>query len=815
MQRRPEWRAGRFAGVVLAAIVLGLPGMAPAAQAREPTVFPLPIGRAATPAGRIKPLEAFPTGLAASPDGKTLLVIAGPPLEIGGPGETVTLAVVDATTRRTRQVIHVADAFQSIVFSPSGRYAYVAGGNDHTVHVLRATHGGRFKLLPDIPVDDFAAGLAVSREGHTLWVSQPQLSEVVRVSLPEGEILTRIPARTPDQLALSADGATLYASDWRANVITEIATSGGTKTREIHTGKHPQGIAVASGSDTTTTPSAQSRTRLLVANSNDASVAVVDPRTRRSGRVNLAQLAGRNDSPSAIAVAPNGRSAYVTLAGDDAVAVLRYAGRRKPPWRLAGLIPTGWYPTAVALSADGRTLHVVTARGVARSRRATRPYRAIDPARGPDGAAATVGTLESLPVPNSRTLKRYTAAVRRTLEKPVLHEHNSRNPIVAGRAGPIKHIIYITRENKTYDADLGDLHPGPGKKLVVFGQPITPNLHRLERQFIESQNFMYQGFASAVGHMWEDAGTTTDSYERAVAFGMVADIPHISEAWRDRANIPPAGTLADQALRAGRTIRTYAMDTAEFARLIPPSVQASPTLYPRYDIHIADAKREAGWESEFHQFAMHQCAGALATTYGAHCNLPDFEYVYFGNDHTTTVNQPGYAPIEAQVADNDYATGKVIDTVSHSPYWASTLVIVVEDDPQGTGDHISPYRGLLAMASPWVKRGFISHAPYNLASVVAAIDRILGLPPLSDFAATSRPLDDLFASSPRMAPFSVDGSGVAAHPFVPLPGPSPKADVRHGVYSFSSPDATNPAVAGLATWRQMKGPSAPASVSAP
>src|SRR3989440_3095701 len=189
--------------------------------------------------------------------------------EIGGPGETVTLAVVDATTRRTRQVIHVADAFQSIVFSPSGRYAYVAGGNDHTVHVLRATHGGHFKLLPDIPVDDFAAGLAVSREGHTLWVSQPQLSEVVRVSLPEGEILTRIPARTPDQLALSADGATLYASDWRANVITEIPTSGGTKTREIHTGQHPQGIAAASGGDTTTTPSAQSRTRLLVANSND------------------------------------------------------------------------------------------------------------------------------------------------------------------------------------------------------------------------------------------------------------------------------------------------------------------------------------------------------------------------------------------------------------------------------------------------------------------------------------------------------------------------------------------------------------------
>ncbi len=792
-------RSPIVAAYAVAAAALLLANAAPAA-ARS---FPLPTGRPAFPAGRITPLQAFPTGAAVSPDGNTVIAVAGTPLETGGGGESAALMVIDAKTGRKRQILHVPDAFQSVVFSRRGTHVYVAGGNDHTIHVLHSRPGGRYALEADIQADGFISGLALSSDGRTLWASEPMSGQVLRIAAPEQEILTHIPARAPDQLALSPDEKTVYATDWRANVVTEIPVDGG-YTRELRVGRHPLGLAFAAGGK-----------RLLVANSNSATLSSIDPASRHGRRVDLSQLAARNDSPNSIATAPTGDVAYVSLGGDDAVAVLRYAPGHRHPWRLAGLIPTGWYPMAITASPDGSRLYVVTARGLARSARATRPYHSHDPAGGPDGAAATVGTLETIEVPDAKTLKHYTAEVRRTLRRATVRAPAAQNPIVAGRAGPIKHVIYITRENKTYDADLGDLHPGPGNALTVFGQPITPNLHALERQFVESQNFMYQGFSSAVGHMWEDAGTTTDSYERAVAFGLVNSIPHISEAWRDRANFPPGGTLADQALRAHRTVRTYAMDTAEFGRLIPPRYQASATTYPRYDLKIADAQREAGWEGEFHQFETHACTGALATAYGAHCNLPDFEYVYLGNDHTTTVDQPGYPPIEAQVADNDYATGKVIDAVSHSPDWASTVVIVVEDDPQGTGDHVSPYRGFIAMASPWVRRGHISHVPYNLASAVAAIDRLLGLPAISDYAATSRPLDDMFRSSPDMRAFNVDGSGVAAHPFVPLPGPPPGSDVKHGVYSFSDPDETNPAVAGRATWRQMKGTSAPPVVSAP
>jgi hypothetical protein len=516
--------------------------------------------------------------------------------------------------------------------------------------------------------------------------------------------------------------------------------------------------------------------------------------------------------PSALALSKDGARLYVALAGLNAVAVID--ARDPVHLHRLGLIPTGWYPTALALSPDARTLHVITARGLGHSIAATQPYVDPDPAAVvPDGAYGTVGTLETIPVPDGATLGRYTAQVRRYLRKRA-PAGTATNPIVAGRAGPIKHVIYVTRENKTYDADLGDLHAGPGASLAVFGQPVTPNLHALERAFVEAQSFYYQGFASTVGHMWEDAGAVSDLYEHTQAAATGAHTTHISDSWADRENYPLTGTLTEQAWRAGLSVRTYNQETIERAKLLPEELQANQSVYPDYDLHIPDTKREAGWESEFRQFESHACHGELAKAYGKRCSLPDYEYVYLGEDHTTVVDEPGYPTIEAQVADNDYATGKLIDAVSHSPDWRSTLVIAIEDDPQGTGDHVSAYRGFAAVASPWVRRGLISRTHYDLTSVVGAIDRILGLPPLTDYAATSRPLDEFFTDRPTMAPFKADGSGVAANPFVPLPGPRARSDARHGIYSFTEPDATDPRIAGAATWRQVKG-TAPPLLSVP
>jgi Phosphoesterase family len=836
---------GRRIGLVVAVLTAGLP-LASAAPAAV-----LPTGRPVAPAGRVTPLQAFPTGVAAAPDGKTVLAIAGPVIQGGapaGPSGGVALMVVDVATGQVRQTLNVDDAFQGVVYDPTGAHAYVAGGAGATVHTFSVASDGTLSQGSDLSATDFVSGLAISKDGRTLWAAEPTANAVEQIDLTGRADRTTIAAPSPDRLALSADGKTLYASDWRGTCLTRVTLSTG-RTRCIRVGAHPTGVATGAGT-------------ILAADSNDATLAIATPAKTPAKLMSLALVGRRSDAPNDVVLSRDGQTAYVSLGADDAVAVLqrrrtksntfggqgtRGAGsscqgprhersrghlrkssrqrahlstaqarcapaphaRPKPQWKLAGLLPTGWYPTALALSPDGHTLHVISGRGLGHSAAATQPFTEPDPAATvPDGAYGTVGTLETIALPDKAGLARDTAAVKSYLQRRTL-SGDATNPIVAGRAGPIKHVIYITRENKTYDADLGDLHPGPGTSLAVFGQPITPNLHALERSFVEAQSFYYQGFASTVGHMWEDAGAVSDLYEHTQAAGTGAHTSHVSDSWHDPENYPATGTLAEQVWHAGMSVRTYNEETVQQAHLLPDSLQAPTSVFPNYNLHVSDTSREAGWESEFNQFESHNCSGALAVAYGTSCSLPDFEYVYFGEDHTTVVNEPGYPTIQAQVADNDYATGKLIDAVSHSPDWGSTLVIVLDDDPQGTGDHVSQYRGFVAVASPWVKRGLITTTHYDLTSAVAAIDRILGLPPLTDYAATTRPLDEFFTGTPDMRPFSVDGSGVAANPFVPLPGARPAADPRHGIYSFTKPDATDPRIAGAAAWRQLKGSSRP------
>jgi DNA-binding beta-propeller fold protein YncE len=754
----------------------------------------LPTGRPADPAGRVTSLQAYPTGVAVSPDGATVLALAGAPIQ-GGAGTDlpdplpstagVALVAVDAASGAIRQTLRLDGGFQDIVYAPDGTRAYVAGGGQGAVQELDVGAGGILTEGAKHDVGAFVSALALTPDRNSIWVGEPEANRVQLLDLASGAVKATVGAPSPNQLALSPGGSVLYATNWRGRAITRIDTATG-EARSLPSGLHPTDVAVAADG------------RVVVADAEDATLATYLPGAEKPVLTDLAQVERRNDAPNALVLGRDGR-AYVSLAADDAIAVLHTAGAR---WKLDGLIPTGWYPDALALSPDAKTLHLVTARGLGHSAL----NLGVDPdasALAVDGAYATAGTLETVAVPAD--LAALTARARATLAGPASPAQPRKNPILAGPDGPLRHVVYITRENKTYDAILGDLHPGtPDNALTLFGRDVTPNMHTLQTRFAESDNFSYPGFASVVGHMWEDAGTVSDVFERAVGSDTGAHFGHGNDSWREESNYPASGLLTEQAWRAGLTVRAYNEELAQQGRRLPARLQAPQTVYPDYDLHVPDVRREAGWQQEFDQFVAHRCTGALAKAYGERCSLPALEYVYLGGDHTTVVDEPGYPSIQAQVADNDLATARVIDAVSHSPYWKSTLVIVVEDDPQGTGDVRSAYRGFLAVASPYVKRGTISHSPYNLASAVGAIDHILGLPPLTDFALTSRPLDDLFTDQADPTPFTADESGVARYPWQPLPGASPAADPAHGVYSFAEPDLTDPAVATAAQWRAVK-----------
>jgi YVTN family beta-propeller protein len=708
----------------------------------------LPTGQVASMAGGYRPLMAFPTGVAVSPDGATIVTIAGGPLTTGANGvPSMSIEVIDAATGAVRQQFQEVDAFQSVAYSPSGSDVYVAGGGSGGVYDFPVEAGGVLGNPNSLPVAgcSFVSGFAVTSGGGTLWAACSQDNRLVKLSLPVGSQLMSVSVPNPDQVAVSGSG--VYATDWKGNAVSALDTTTG-QVRQIAVGAAPEGIvALADG-------------RVVVADSNDATVATIAPGSDVASLSRVAMVGYGTDSPSMLAAGAHG-VLYVTLAHDNAVAVLAPVAGDPGAWRVKGLIPTGWYPAALALDTAHAALYAVSARGLGHSIASTAPFFSPDPAAlGADGAYATVGTLQRIAIPSGDELRRDTAIAMRSLRP---WRPTGRSPLTAGPAGPIKHIIYITRENKLYDTDLGDLNPGPGAPLAVFGQTVTPNLHALVRRYVDATSFYYPAFRSTTGHMWEDAGGPTDVYEREVVEN------YLPASWGDPSNYPAAGILVGQAVKAGLSVRTYNEEIAQQSGLFPEQYQAPTSVFRNYDLSYSDTNREKGWQTEFDQFVSHDCTGELAVTYGTGCRLPSLEYVYLGGDHTTVYDQPGYPTVEAQVADNDYATARIVDAVSHSPYWRSTLIVITEDDPQGTGDHVSAYRGLVALAGPWVKRGYTTNVHYDWASAVAAIERLLGLPPLSDYVAVARPLDDMLTSRPDFQPFTADTSGITTYPFTPLP----------------------------------------------
>jgi len=697
------------------------------------------------------PLMAYPTGAAVSPDGRHILAIAGRVFQTAQSpsGPSVELRVIDAATGATLQALHVGDAFQSVAYSPGEGSAYVAGGSDGVVHAYAVDATGLLQSGHELAVPgcQFLSSLAVAPDGSALWVACALSGTVVELALPSGRVLRQASVANPDRIALSPGGRIAYVTDWRGDAVYAVAAATGA-VRTFTVGAEPEGLAVLADG------------RVVVADSNDATMATITP---SNGTVQLTSLgivgAGRGtDGPDDVVAAPSGE-VYVSLGGENAVAVLD--PRQDGSWKLAGLVPTAWDPTAMALGRGGRTLAVVAGLGLGHSAGATVPYLSPDPAAvAADGAYLTVGTLQLLRTPRGAALAADTAEVRR--QTAVWQAHGAL-PAALGPHSPIHHVIYITRENKTYDSELGDLHPGPGTPFATFGATVTPNMHKLASTYVDATRFYFPAFQSSIGHMWEDAGGPNDVFLRAVSD------PALDSHWSDPTNYPLTGLLTEQTWRAGLSVRAYDEELAQRFGLLPYAYQASPGVYPNYDLSIPDTVREAGWATEFAQFAAHHCSGALGATYGTDCRLPALEYVYLGGDHTTVVDEPGSPSIEAQVANTDYATAKLIQTVSRSAYWRSTLVVVTEDDPQGTGDHVSAYRGIVGLAGPYVRRGAVSTVRYQWTSIVSAIDRILGLPPLTDAVAQARPLDTLFTDHPDVRPFRASKLGVTLYPWTPLP----------------------------------------------
>ncbi|HWT06527.1 MAG TPA: bifunctional YncE family protein/alkaline phosphatase family protein, partial [Xanthomonadales bacterium] len=611
--------------------------------------------------GPVATVGTLPQGIVLSRDGSRLI-------ELEAGYRKPALRVLDAATLKDVRSVALAGAFGIPLRDPDGDgvWVNVAGSfQEQIAHIDTTT--GTVDADVSLPLPFFPVALARSRDGSIAVAGDLGNRIAVVDPLAQREKWTVGVGRHPAALAFSADGKTLYVAD-RGESQLDVVDIASRKVRaRLTVGMHQ--VALARGAQ-----------RLYVANSDDDDVAVVDlAKERVIARVPVpfARRGAVGASPNALAL--DGDRLYVTCGAANAVAVFRTTAGGLVP---LGAIAVGWYPTAVAVDRVHGVLYVANGKGEsshANARYKVQPSstRLANPAPDQYIADQLVGSIRRLAIPDDAALARGLDDVR------ALSQHESIPPsAIVRRGGPIRHVVYVIKENRSYDQVLGDVAGADGDpSLVLFGATVTPNQHALAQRFGIFDRFFENAHVSADGHNWATAAFANDYLEKMwpanyanrrslydFEDGAEAAVPHARYLWND-------------AVAHGITLRNYGeYVTAGPGKPTPVSV-ADDALRPRtdrdfatFDMSVTDVARIAEWKREFDSFERSR-------------TLPQLEIVRLPRDHTSGT-RAGVATPQAMVADNDLAVGKLVDAISHSPDWPSTAIFVIEDDAQNGPDHV-------------------------------------------------------------------------------------------------------------------------------
>lgn len=764
----------------------------------------LPTGRSLDPAGATSAVGQMPLGMVSSPDGRRVVLLLGGWREHG-------VQVVDRAGRVT-QTLPQSAAFVGLVFSADGRTLYASGGNTDVVYRYRwtddsASLADSVVLAPRALRADgthYPAGLALSNDGRALYVAENLADSLAVVDLGSGTVAQRLATgRYPYGVAVGADGA-VFVSNWGASTVSVFAPAGGGRLAPapaIPAGRHPAALVMN-----------RSGTRLFVASGSTDRVAVVDARARRV----LATLldpppAGPDEgtTPDALALSADGTRLFAAEADANAVAVFDLSpatadvATATGSDRLAGRIPVGWYPTALLVRGD--TLLVANGKGAG-----TRP----NPGYGkPGGAGDTSYTLGQIKgsltvVPAVRASGGELAA----LTQRVAHANRWDEPRPAGPSyPPFAHVIYVLRENRTYDQVLGDLPQADGDtSLVLFGRGVTPNAHALAERFGIFDRFFVNAEVSADGHNWSMAAYATDytqktapiNYARGGGRSYDFQGENRGQVPDDDVAEPASGYLWDLAARARidfanfgeftREERGEGADSVRWYRGLKAFLAAhTDTTYPGWDLAIPDQHRIDVWLRSFRRWVD---AGSM----------PALQIVYLPQDHTSG-GEAGAPTPRAMVADNDLALGRLVDALSHSPFWKRTVVFVIEDDAQNGPDHVDSHRSPLLVISPY-SRGGVLHRFTNTTDVLRTMEEIVHLDALSQFDHFGHPLRDVWRDTPDTAPFT------ALTPSVPLDERNPargRAARETRRLDLATADAADMDLLNRVLWMVVKGENVP------
>lgn len=769
--------------------------VAAAAAALGQQGVPLPTGKLITPVGEHAPVGSYPLNMALSPDGRFLVVTNSGYREFLSVVRVADGTVVSQMDFNARPQGQLRDGLYyglAFVEAPpgfgNGTVLYASRGAQDRVSRYELMGDGRLVPLGEdlvVPkwgagkIPNHPAGLAVRFPALYVVNNQTSHETEYRASLSLFDLVRgthqgRIPL-PGFPMAVAAvtkgprAGKRVYVSSERDGVVSVIDPSEMRLLKNLSTGAAPVGLALSPSQDV-----------LYVANSGSDTVSFVS--TASSGV--LATVLLRPDdvrgvpgaTPTGLGLSPDGKTLYVTLADLNAVAVVDTGARR-----LKGYVPTGWLPTSVVAAPDGRHLFVASAKGI----------QARNPNAKPVGNWGQYiqdileGTVSRIEVPSDGQLQRWSKqVVVNNWIRPGISQ-----PTLKGFENPgIRHVIYIVKENRTYDNVFGDL-PGGDPSICLFPRPVTPNQHALAERFALLDNFYCPAEVSQDGWLWSTAGMVSAYASRNTPYnysgrgrsydtegsnnGVPVDLIGLPDVAR-----PSGGYLWDKALEHGVSFRNYGFflqssdpsdkrnDVLKDVKDNTPTKRAmlgrSDDDFRHYDLSYPDSEawikhgvsapkqlkaygsknspsRFSEWKAEFDGFVRE---GAM----------PSLQLVRFCVDHTAGTS-PGMFSPRAMVADNDYAVGQLVEAVSKSPFWKSTLIVVVEDDAQAGYDHIDAHRSIVQVISPYVPRGTVDHRFYNTDSALRTIGLVLGMTPLNQYDAAASPFGFFSKAAANDAPF--------------------------------------------------------------
>jgi autotransporter-associated beta strand protein/YVTN family beta-propeller protein len=789
----------------------------------------LPTKQLLRPAGQRLQFGGRPVDLALSPDGKTLYI-----------KNMSNLLVVDAAAWTLLQTLNYpasGASMHGIAVSRDGTHVYVTGSGGELYDWQVANGTVSFSRTIALAPGSDPCGLALSGDGATAYVCVSVANKLAVVDLASGAVSRQINVGiAPWNVALSPDGNTAYVSDWGGRFPTNgdlTATSAGTpvvvdsrgvaasgvlsfvdlaaglETAQVTTGLHPSDLALSPDGST-----------LYVANANSDTVMVIDTQARTVRETILVRpsstLPFGNSSPvpfgsepDALALSADSTKLFVASAGNNAIAVVALPNGQQTNSVVQGFLPTDWYPGAIV--ADSNYVYSANVKGLG--------TRSGQPTATSYASSSFLGTANRIPIASAEALSKYTAQVnengrlsqiQQAQRAPLAGQLPMPVPAHAGEPSVFQHVLYILKENKTYDQVFGDMTQGNGNpSLCIYPRNITPNHHALAQQYVLLDNFYCNGVNSADGHSWCTEANNTDHLEKS--FGGFVRSYTFGD---DPLTYSSTGFIWNNALQHGLTFRNY----GEFDYASVPSGASWAQIYadytngthsityaqnigvaslrpysstnvPGWDLNIPDQVRAYGFIKELNAA---QASG----------NWAAFHLLYLPNDHTG-----GTPPPQAQVADNDLALGNVVQAVTTSIFASNTVIFVIEDDPQSGYDHVDGHRSLCLVVSPYTRRNQVVSTFYNQSGLLHTMEQIMGLPPMNQQDAMGPLMFECFTNKPDFTSYTAlpNNINLATGGTAMLSSKARYYAKKVQKMDFSKPDLINEDIFNRYIWHSIKG----------